>query len=124
MNETFEQLTHELDALYGLPGVVLTLLFCIGIGYFLKLMQFFPNKWIPLPVVCWGVLWNILLRPPPAPGVAPWQHYCRLAAVGFLIGLTACILYDKILSKLEDHWPWLKDFLSTPESDKSPPPKL
>lgn len=111
MDKTFDGLTETLDSLYGLPGVVLTFLFCIGLGYFLKMLDVFPNKRIPIIVVLWGMIWNVLLRPPPAPGAIVWQHYCRLTAVGFLIGLVACIAYDKVLKRLEEKYPWLGGLL-------------
>ena len=114
MNDMFDTLIHLLDSAYGLPGTVLTLVFCIALGYFLKMMAWIPNRWIPSVVVPWGMLWNVLLRPPPPAGALPWQHYCRLVAVGFLIGLAACLIYDKLLSQLEDKWPWLKAFLQAP----------
>lgn len=114
MNETFEQLTKQLDSLYGLPGVALTLMVCLAAGYLFKLWQIFPNKWIPLPVVLFGIGLNIGLRPPPGPDVLMWQHCLRLGIVGFLIGVGASVIYDKLLSKLEEKWPWLKNFLSPP----------
>ena len=120
MNDALDKLTHALDAAYGLPGTALTLVFCIAVGYFLKMMDWPPNRWIPAIVVPWGMLWNILLRPPPPTGTLVWQHYCRLIAVGFLIGMSACILYDKVLSQLEDKWPWLKEFLKSPDGKEEP----
>ena len=119
MNDALDTLTHVLDGAYGMPGTALTLAFCIAVGYFLKMMAWIPNRWIPSIVVPWGMLWNVLLRPPPPVGVLVWQHYCRLVAVGFLIGMTACIIYDKILSKLEDKWPWLRDFLAAPNGQNN-----
>lgn len=120
MNDAFDNLTHSLDSIYGLPGAALTLLFCLGIGYFLKMVSLFPNKYIPVVVVAWGIIWNILLRPPPANDMAMWQHYLRLGAVGFLIGLVASIAYDKFLKPLESRWPWLKDFLEPPPPSTPP----
>lgn len=124
MNEAFDQLTKSLDTLYGLPGVALTLLFCVGMGYFLKMVEFFPNKRIPIVVVIWGMLWNVLLRPAPPKDMMMWQHYCRLIAVGFLIGITSCLAYDRVLKRLENKWPWLRTLLGENGENKpeGPPP--
>lgn len=120
MNDAFDQLTATLDKLYGAPAVVLTLCFCIGLGYFLKMMECVPNKRIPWFVVAWGIVWNVLLRPLPAQDTTVYQyvqHFGRLAAVGFLIGLAACILYDKVLRKLEVKFPWLGQLLATADGN-------
>lgn len=102
MSESFAKIAQQLDSLYGLPGAAFTLLMCFGIGYMFKLFEQFPNKYIPIPVVLFGIAFNILLRPPPPEGVELWQHYTRLGMAGFLIGLASCILYDKLISRIED----------------------
>lgn len=114
MDATFQSLAQFLNSLYGLPGVVLSFLVANAIGYLLKMLDIFPNKWIPVPVVLMAILSNIFLRPPPPEGIPQWQHYVRLGLVGLLVGIAACIFYDKILKQIEERIPWLKDFLSSP----------
>lgn len=118
MNEAFDKLTQSLDSLYGLPGAMLTLLFCWGIGYLWRMIDVWPNKYIPVVSVVWGMIWNVLLRPPPAADVNATQHYCRLVAVGFLIGIVACVAHGKVIKPLEDKFPWLKGLL-TPSTGKT-----
>jgi hypothetical protein len=122
VNDAFDKLTVWLDSLYGIPGVALVLLWCIGLGYFLKMTCLVQNKRIPIWVVCWGMLWNVLLRPLPKAvdglnqAQQVWEliaHFGRLLAVGFLVGLVATLIYDKVLKQLEDKFPWLRDFLNT-----------
>lgn len=111
MDTMFESLSQFLNSLYGLPGAVLAFLVANCIGYLFKMLDVFPNRWIPIPVVVMAVLANIFLRPPPPDGVAMWQHYVRLGMVGLMIGVAACIFYDKFLKLAEDKWPALKSFL-------------
>lgn len=132
MNDAFDKLTDLLDSAYGAPGVVLVLAWCIGLGYFLKMAHWVKNERIPIYIVFWGVIWNVVLRPlPKVPADASnfeaiWfvvQHVSRLIAVGFLIGLVATLLYDKVLKPLEQKFPWLGGLLSTNGDAKPPDPK-
>lgn len=134
MNEAFDKLTSVLDSAYGAPGVVLVMAWCIALGYFLKMTSWVKNDKIPMFVVPWGMFWNVVLRSLPTlppNGTAfetAWfvvQHVSRLLAVGFMVGLAATLIYDKVLKGLEDRWPWLANLVSTPagsaQQDAKPP---
>lgn len=121
MNDALDKMTSYLDSLYGAPGVLLVLVTCNALGYFLKMSSWCDNKNIPKWVVLWGILSNVMFRSlPVVPAnttatVSVWlfvQHFGRLIAIGFLIGVVSSVLYDKVLSRLEEQWPWLAKFLT------------
>ena len=121
MADALNKMTTFFDSLYGAPGVLLVLVTCNALGYFLKMSSLCSTRSIPKWVVGWGIVGNMLFRALPVlTGEYDWpvlvwifvQHFGRLAAIGFLIGVASCILYDKVLAKLEDQFPWLKDFLA------------
>ena len=129
MNEALDKLTTFFDSLYGAPGVLLVLVSCNALGYFLKMSVWCQNRNIPKWVVLWGISGNVLFRALPTipaatvPGLAVWmyvQHFGRLVAIGFIIGVVSSLIYDKVLKGLESRWPWLKEFLTAPPLDEKP----
>ena len=130
MNESLNKVAAFFDSMYGAPGVLVVLITCNLLGYFLKMTAWCQNRNIPKWVVAWGIIGNVLFRALPLipaglhPFAIGWlyaQHFGRLVAIGFAIGVISSIIYDKWLKQLEDKYPALKAMLASPEPDPLPP---
>jgi hypothetical protein len=111
VNEWLNELSTFLNNLYGLPGITVVFVFCLFMGYVLKITKPFPNVAIPwLIIVIGGAVLPLIsdFRDSPLP-LRIWL--VRNLVFGMLIGLLTWIFHNKILSKIEDKIPFLKDWL-------------
>lgn len=132
MNDTLNKASAFFDSMYGAPGVLVVLVTCNLLGYFLKMTSLVQNQNIPKWVVAWGILGNVLFRALPSVPVGQnvaveiWvfvQHFGRLAAIGFSIGVVSTVLYDKGFKKLEEWFPSFKEFLAAPAAPTAATPE-
>lgn len=101
---SLEDISALNEQLYGLPGGVLTFVLCLGVGLIGKIMEDFPNRWIPRLVLVAGPLWFCLLAPGKDAAVHWPAYIARNIAVGFIVAVLAWFFHHKVLSHLED---WL-----------------
>ena len=90
------------DKLMGAPSGVLVFLFCIGIGYGLKMLKKFPNDGIPVAVMLVGCIAFAVLAPSdPKVELRIWIG--RSVIIGWVIG-TAAWLFHKFVLKHAERW--------------------
>ena len=119
VNEWINELVEALNALYGLPGIALVALFCLLVGYALKLCKRFPNEGIPLVlVILGGALLPLIsdFRGSPLP-LRIWL--VRNVLVGMLIGLCTWLAHKLIIKRIEAKIPWVAEFLG--DTEQAPP---
>lgn len=102
MNEAMTFMQDLLKQVINLKGQMLVMVSCLGVGYALRLVPKFQNKWIPLAVMIFGAGLNpcIVGRGNVDPDVNnPVAH---LVLQGFVIGILAWIAHNKFLVKYLD----------------------
>lgn len=101
------------------PAAVLVLLVCISVGYVLKVVRAFPNRYIPLFVMFTGAAFLMLLTFVKGSEI---PVLTRNFAVGFFLGFVAWIIHRGLLKKLEEKWGWFKtdetEFVTKPKETK------
>lgn len=102
------------DKMQALPSAVLMIVACLALGYALKAMAFFSNRWIPSAVIAFGVVGNVTLSISSMPTDMRMliPAIMRGMILGMLSGCVAWFLHNKWLSKYEDQPP------KPPESPK------
>lgn len=95
-----EYLNDILKEIHNLRGSALVIVCLIAFGYVCKIAPFIPNRFIPLCVILGGAILNPILI---STGEA--SHELRhpllgLALEGFLVGVAAWILHEKVIAKL------------------------
>lgn len=89
------------DELAGAPSGVLLALFAIALGYILKTIPAFNNKYIPLVVVAVCTFGFMLIAP--EPGEIKWRIWIvRNFIIGFIIGFVAWTFHAQILRRWVD----------------------
>ena len=122
LDDILTQATELLSKLYGLPGGLLVLLSCLVVGYFLRIWKAFPNSAIPVVVVLWGPVFNMLIADPLADKLTIRIWLVKNFLVGVVIGGLAWLVHNKLLSRIEDKIPFLKGWLVPEEvSDDGKP---
>ena len=90
------------DQLYGAPSGVLLMFFAIALGYLLKTIPGFNNKWIPLVVVVVGTAGFMLAAPSRPADMALRIYLVRNFLIGFVIGFAAWTFHAQVLKRLID----------------------
>jgi hypothetical protein len=103
------------DQLAGAPAGVLVVFFCIAIGYLLKGISLFRNRYIPLVVVVCSTGLFMALSPTREPNVLLRIWLTRNFIVGFILGFAAWALHKALLQHIEDKIPGLRDWISKNE---------
>ncbi|MDE2104821.1 MAG: hypothetical protein KGL39_46725 [Patescibacteria group bacterium] len=91
--------------LMNAPAGVVVILFAIAVGYVLKMANFFPNKFIPLVIVCLTafIFPTVQLCADLAGKVAsPWLHLPINALIGVILGFAAWMFHARILKRWVD----------------------
>lgn len=109
-----------LGKLYGIPGGVLVLISCLVIGYVLRVIRRFPNSAIPLVVILWGPVFNMLIADPKADTFPLRLWLVKNFLVGVVLGGVAWTIHNKALKKLEEKLPFLKGWLVPGSTDTNP----
>jgi hypothetical protein len=106
MTEMLDSLILQVTTLKGPSAVVV---FIIMLGYALKMVPKFPNKYIPLASFVIGPVLTLILVGPPGTGtLSPNLFWPDLAAhvsclvTGFLLSCVAWIMHAKFLRKMID----------------------
>jgi hypothetical protein len=105
-----------LGKLYGLPGALLVLLTCLVVGYVLRVWKAFPNAAIPVVVVLWGPVFNMLIADPKADTFPLRIWLVKNFLVGIVLGGAAWLVHNKGLKRIETMIPFLKGWL-VPDND-------
>lgn len=81
--------------LAGAPSGLLVFALCIATGYVWKAIRICPNRFTPLAVMIFGLIYNLVLN---------WKsdERLRFALIGLIIGFLAWIFHRLLLKKLED----------------------
>ena len=105
------------DKLMGAPSGVLVAFFAIALGYLLKTIPKFDNRFIPIVVVLSCTIGFMLIAPvcPPDIKVLAWRG--RNFLIGFIIGFAAWTFHAQILKRFVDS----KLFPDAPANPPTPP---
>ena len=105
-NELTDQIILEVLSLKG-PKLLMVSL--VLLGYLLKSVPKFPNRWIPRTIIATGGLLSPLFIPLPShgsidPGLCCPEPTCWASVVmtGFILGGASWLLHAKLLKKLID----------------------
>jgi len=124
--ELLEKFIVQITGLRGPTAVVFCIVF---VGYALKMVPTFPNRFIPLVSFCLGPPLTLFLVCWPTPGsMEPGVRWPEIAAwttliiQGFLLSCVAWVSHAKILRQLfDDKIPALKSKPEKPTSLPVPP---
>lgn len=100
------------DQLAGAPSGVLLVIFAISLGYLLKTIAAFPNRYIPLVVVAFCTIGFLIIAPARPADMELRIYLGRNFLIGFIIGFLAWTFHAQILKR------WVDPKLF---SDKQPP---
>lgn len=109
-----EEIIKLNDQLAGAPAGVLLGIFAIALGYILKTIPAFPNKYIPLVVVAFCTVGFMVIAPARPADMLPRIYHGRDFIIGFIIGFAAWTFHAQILKRWVDP-KFLKD--EQPPSD-------
>lgn len=113
VGELIQTTIKEITSLQGPPAVIITIIF---VGYALKMIPSFPNRFIPLVSFALGPLLTLVLVGWPTSGtMAPGLRWPEIAAwmtaiiQGFLLACAAWLSHAKVLrAVIDDKVPALK----------------
>lgn len=119
----FEEAVRWSESLMNAPAALLVLLVCISVGYVLKAISVFPNRFIPLAVMVIGAVFLMLLTfVKNAEIPAMTRNFC----VGFVLGFAAWVIHRVALKRLEEKFGWFKldetEFVEKPKQEKEKQP--
>lgn len=121
MNELAKQASDLNQSLYGLPGDVILMLFCVSTGMFLKTQDWFPNKRIPLVVMAMGLIGGPLMY------IGHYDHSQSMThqilthiMIGSIVSSTAWVLHAQVIKKLEPKIPFLGALLASSSEKEQP----
>lgn len=97
-----ESLIKINDQLAGAPSGVLLVFFAIALGYLLKAIAAFPNKYIPLVVVAFCTIGFMVIAPARPTDMALRIYLGRNFLIGFIIGFVAWTFHAQILKRWVD----------------------
>lgn len=106
LNDWLNSATEMLGKLNGAPGYVLVFVSCIALGYVLRNVKRFPNDGIPVAIMLWGGMFNMLIAHDEPIALRIW--IARNLILGVIIGVAAWLIHKYGISKLEDRIPWFK----------------
>ena len=90
------------DQLYGAPIGVLIGFFAIVLGYLLKTIPNFDNRYIPIVVVLSSTIGFMLISPECPPEIKHRIWQVRNFIIGFIIGFAAWTFHAQILRRFID----------------------
>ena len=90
------------NQLLGAPAGILLAVFAIALGYFLKTLPTFDNKYIPLVVVSLCTLGFMLIAPDRAADLPARIYHTRNFILGFIIGCAAWTFHAQLLRRFID----------------------
>jgi hypothetical protein len=108
------------DQLMGAPAGVLVIFLSIALGYLLKGIRVFENRFIPLAVVIASTVLFMLLSPTRAVDTPLRIWLTRNFIIGFILGFVAWALHKLVLQHIEDNIPGLNQWIA--QDDKGGPP--
>lgn len=97
-----EYLVDLIQQLHDLGPEMLLGLAMIGLGYALRFIPVMPRVWIPpLCIFIPAIIYPMMADPAQ---LEKFPHYptIRFTLIGFLIGVCAWMLHNKVLKKIED----------------------
>lgn len=99
-NTTYWNGLVEWDArLAGAPGGVLVFLACLAVGYLLRIVRPFPNRFIPLSVTIAGAIAYSLVTWVSGQAGPVWVRACL---IGLVIGFVAWLCHRLLIKHLEN----------------------
>lgn len=104
------------NELMGAPAGVLVVLLSICLGYLLRGIRVFENRFIPLVVVIASTILFMLLSPTREAGTPLRIWLTRNFIIGFILGFVAWGLHKLILQHIEDKVPGLKEWIAQDEA--------
>lgn len=114
-----ETLVKLNDQLMGAPSGILIGIFAIALGYVLKTIPSFNNKYIPLVVVLGCTVGFMFIAPPNVSNLDSRIYWGRNLFFGFIIGFGAWTFHAQILRR----WIDPKLFAQSDQPDSPAPPK-
>lgn len=118
----FKEFTDALGSLYGAPGYVIVFLSTVVFGYVLRAIKRFPNAGIPLAVVLWGAVCNIMLADVYSPPQSLRLWLTKNLLIGFILGFAAWTFHRAFLKRFEDKLPWMKGMFENSDLYKAGQP--
>lgn len=97
--ETIPYLDHAIklnNALLGLPGGLISVVGCLAIGYFLKVMPFVKNRYIPMWVFLFGIIANVFITP-----IANVGDGFRAVILGMVAAVAAVVIHRRFLASYD-----------------------
>lgn len=114
--------TDAMGSLYGAPGYVIVFLSTIVFGYVLRAIKRFPNAGIPVAVVLWGAVCNIMLADVYSPPASLRLWLTKNLLIGFIIGFVSWSFHKVFLKRFEEKLPWLKGAFESTDQYKADQP--
>ena len=111
------------DQLMGAPAGVLVIFLSIALGYLLKGISVFQNRFIPLAVVIASTTLFMLLAPERDAATPLRIWLTRNFIIGFILGFVAWATHKLIFQHVEDKVPGLKQWISQDDKESNPPPQ-
>lgn len=126
MNTTIETAKQSLNGLANAPLVLSVTLGLVVLGWLLKAIPAFPNKYIPAVVVVVGGTLGFFIVPMQGPGDWAFQvsnpevaDVIRRVCIGTTLGLVAWILHRIALRRAEQ---WIKSKFGNGDTTFTPKP--
>lgn len=96
------------DQLGGLPALPLIFVGCLGLGYLLKAIAAFDNRYIPRWVISFAVIANLAIAPKAADmSLRVWSG--RTIVLGIITAAFAWMMHHFLLKRLEKKFGWFDD---------------
>jgi len=108
-----EQVTHAVSYMMTAPAAVITIVGCILLGYFIKLVPGLPNKFIPLINLIAGPVMFILMETGKPTHIAHPQ--IMFGVIGLGLSMASLAIHKTILRR------WIDPKLFKPDDDSAPP---
>lgn len=125
VSNIYQSVGGSINDLYGAPIWVLIVLGTIVFGYILRIAEWFPNKKIPLVVVPFAIIINLVMMWPfhdkKMAHIDMGAWITRQIIVGMILGFVSWVLHKTLLKNLENRIPWLKGMLQDSGLDTVPP---
>lgn len=100
-----EHVLKVYEQLYGLPALPLIFVGCIALGYALKSLKAFDNRYIPRWVFGFAVICNLVLAPfEEGTSMRIWAG--RTVILGVITAAAAWLFHAAVLKKIERKFGW------------------
>ena len=123
---TPDQIESWVKAAMNLGSPLFTILGCIVVGYFFRAMPKFNNDWLWCVCGATGaIIFPVLAyahRSLFAKDESLAEWIIRTVIMGLILGMGSWAFHDKILSRVEDKIPYLKDFVAMIDRAGDKPP--